>query len=142
PLTRSYLGFDGKPTTTPGGVACHKDECDQYGNLVRETSLGTGGEPVVDKQQGWCSMAYKYDGHGNPVEVRYLGLSDEPVNISSMSHAIDLMKFDTRGNLTEDLHKDKDGKFVSRFTCEYDQHNRMTTLYHWDSNGKRLPLHQ
>ena len=143
PLTLSYFSFGGKPAPTAGGISCYKSQWDERsGNITRVTAYGPDGTRVLDKQAGWSAKSCRYDEHGNLIELRYLGLGDEPVNVSEMAYAVDRKKYDDRGNMLEDLHLDKDGKFAARFTYEYDEYNRPAKLCHWGADGKQLSLWQ
>ncbi len=114
----AYDGY-GQPRLTSDGFFIRKSEYDRRGNIVHEEFVGTNGELLCSKSNGYAKADYLYDIHGNKLEGKYF---DE-----SKCIRIETWKYNKRNRFIEQRVCDGDGnlsdKFygVARLTVEYDE---------------------
>lgn len=141
-LTEKYTTLDDKPVLRRDlaafGFAYEYDE----GLRVKQTSLDSKGEPMINKF-GYASVKIEHDDNGFVSELHYLDVKGNPSNYVDDGDAYSIRKFKNNdvGLSLEDACYDKKGNPIdltagfSRAVCEYDSVGNMLECKFYDKKG-------
>ena len=96
-MSETYLGLDENPALGIDGYATIKMIYDARGKQIGGNYLGTSGEPVISKKNGYHGWTVEYDEEGNKTIENYLGTDGKPM-IAPEGYATIKMSYDSRGN--------------------------------------------
>ena len=142
PIAITYIGLDGKPTSSAEGFAMLRMTYDARGRETRRSCYGVNEEAVLFKD-GYHAWEAQYDERGKPIAITYIGLDGKPTS-SAEGFAIMRSTYDVRGKETRRSFHGvnavlfKDGYHASEM--QYDERGNPIAITYIGLDGKKPTL--
>ena len=120
------------------GVAGYRREYDFWGNILKETCLGSDGKPVV---AGYSTRVCKYNRKHELVDELYYDANGDPMLRTDTLYACRKLRYNSRGAVIGESYYDLDGKPAvsdrgyAGFEREVDAYNRTVCERYRDADG-------
>ena len=112
----SFFGTDGRPVIPTGGpsagAASTAFECDERGNIIKSTTFGVNGEPIL-RAGGYATITFQFDKHGRDLCMEYFGVDGERVN-GLKGYATLMIEYDEAGNIADIILLDAQGVVLTK----------------------------